>query len=90
MILNELVSNCLKHAFPEGRGGKINIDLQRDDDNRYALDVGDNGVGMPKELDFKNTKTLGLQVVNTLVNQLDGTIELDRSGGTCFRISFSG
>ena len=58
-------------------------------DNRYALTVGDNGVGMPKELDFRKTKTLGLQVVSTLVDQLDGKIELDRSGGTYFRISFS-
>ena len=89
LIINELVSNCLKHAFPDAKGGEINIDLHRNVDNRYALTVSDNGVGLPKELDFKNTKTLGLQVVNTLVDQLDGTIELDRSSGTSFRISYS-
>jgi PAS domain S-box-containing protein len=90
LIINELVSNCLKYAFPEGRGGEINIELQRDDDNKFALTVGDNGIGMPKELDFRDTKTLGLQVVNTLVDQIDGMIELDRNGGTCFIISFPG
>ena len=90
LIMNELVSNCLKHAFQEGLGGEINISLYKELDNRYVLTVGDNGVGMPKDLDFKNTKTLGLQVVNTLVDQLDGHIELDRSGGTSFRISFEG
>jgi two-component sensor histidine kinase len=90
LIINELVSNCLKHAFPEGRVGEINIDLQRDDDNKFALTVEDNGIGMPRDLDFRDTKTLGLQVVNTLAVQLDGSIELDRSGGTCFRFSFSG
>ena len=90
LIINELVSNSLKHAFQEGRGGEIHIDLQRDDDNRYALSVGDNGVGIPEGLDFTKTQTLGLQLVNALIYQIDGKIELDRSTGTCFRISFAG
>jgi two-component sensor histidine kinase/PAS domain-containing protein len=89
LIISELVSNSMKHAFLNGRGGEIMIGLHRDVDNRYALTVGDNGVGMPKDLDFKETKTLGLQVVNTLVDQLNGNIELDRSSGTYFRISFT-
>jgi PAS domain S-box-containing protein len=89
LIINELVSNSLKHAFPGNREGKLNIDLHKDDGG-HTLTVSDNGVGMPDKVDFRNTKTLGLQVVNTLVDQLDGTIELVDNGGTIFRISFPG
>jgi two-component sensor histidine kinase len=89
LILNELVSNCLKHAFPDGREGEIRIELRSDGNGKFTLMVSDNGVGLPKDLDFRNTKSLGLQLVNTLVNQLEGTIELDRRGGTAFKITFS-
>ncbi len=51
--------------------------------------VSDNGVGLLEDLDFRNTESLGLQLVNTLVNQLEGTIELDRRGGTAFKITFA-
>ena len=86
LIINELVSNSLKHAFPEGRTGEIHIEL-RDGEGQFRLVASDDGVGFPKDLDFRNTKTLGLQLVNTLVEQLKGTIELDRSGGTAFKIT---
>ena len=86
-IINELVSNSLKHAFPAGRKGKIIINF-RLDDNMYRLIVGDTGVGFPKEVDFRNTKTLGLQLVNMFVQQLKGNIKLDRTGGTKFMITF--
>ena len=89
LILNELVSNSLKHAFPGGREGEIRIELRSDDDGQFTLMVSDNGVGIPKDLDFRNTESLGLQLVDTLVNQLEGTIELDRSGGTAFEITFT-
>ena len=89
LILNELVSNSLKHAFPDGREGEIRIELGSDDDNRFTLMFGDNGVGFPEDLDFRNTESLGLQLVNNLVHQLEGTIELDRSGGTAFKITFA-
>jgi PAS domain S-box-containing protein len=88
LIINELISNCLKHAFPAGRGGEVNIELQRDVENMYVLTVEDNGIGIPKDLDFKNTQTLGLQVVNTLVGQIDGTIELNQQNGTNISIFF--
>jgi len=90
LIINELVSNALKHAFPNGKEGQIRIDLQSDANGKFNLIVSDNGVGMPKGLDFNNTRTLGLQLVNTLVNQLDGTIELDGREGVSFRMSFPG
>jgi PAS domain S-box-containing protein len=88
LILNELVSNSLKHAFPDSRRGEIRIELRSDDD-QFALMAGDDGIGLPEDLDFRNPESLGLQLVNMLVDQLEGTIELDRSGGTAFEIVFA-
>jgi PAS domain S-box-containing protein len=88
LILNELVSNALKHAFPDGREGEVRIEL-RADDGQLTLIVSDNGVGLPQDLDFRDTESLGLQLVNTLVEQIEGTIELDRSDGTAFKITFT-
>jgi two-component sensor histidine kinase len=91
LIVNELVTNSLKHAFPDGRGGEIRVELRSDGDNKFALMVSDDGVGLPEDLDFRKTESLGLQLVNNLsVVQLEGTIDLDRSGGTVFRITFTG
>lgn len=90
LIINELVSNCLKHAFTGDRAGnEIRIELQPEADRGYLLKVSDNGVGFPAELDFRETKTLGLQLVGTLVEQLHGTIELERAAGTTFIMHFS-
>ncbi|WP_424356997.1 sensor histidine kinase [Methanocella sp. MCL-LM] len=89
LIVNELVSNSLKHAFPDGRKGEVSITLTRTGD-RYILAVGDNGIGFPPEIDFRNTGSLGMQLVSTLVTQLEGTIELDSTMGTKFIISFAG
>jgi two-component sensor histidine kinase len=88
LIINELVSNALKHAFPEGRKGEINIELFRNGD-KFTLVVGDDGVGFPKDLDFRQTESLGLMLVRTLTQQLGGTIELSRNLGTEFKIIFS-
>jgi two-component sensor histidine kinase len=87
LILNELVSNALKHAFPGDRTGKISVDLHTDGD-QYVLLVKDDGVGFPQDLDFRNTTSLGLQLVNSLVKQLDGTIEMYSNGGTKFTVTF--
>jgi len=86
LIINELISNSLKHAFPTGQG-EICVDLHPDDDT-VALTVSDNGGGFPADLDFRNTDSLGLQLVNTLTKQLGGTIELDRRAGTAFKLKF--
>ena len=88
LIINELISNSLKHAFPDSRNGKISIKLLSDNDNKYTLVVSDNGIGLPENLDFRNTESLGLQLVNTLTDQLHGTIEVDGSGGTSVKIIF--
>jgi two-component sensor histidine kinase/HAMP domain-containing protein len=90
LIINELVTNSLKYAFPEGREGTVYISMRKIDEERLELVLSDNGIGMPEDLDFRNTRTLGLQLVTTLSeHQLQGSIELDRTEGTEFRIKFS-
>jgi PAS domain S-box-containing protein len=88
LIVNELVSNALKYAFPNGKTGEIRIDLHEEEEKRLALIVSDNGVGFPAEMDFRQTASLGLQLVNTLTDQLEGTITLARNHGTTFKIVF--
>jgi two-component sensor histidine kinase len=87
LILNELISNSLKHGFPERRSGELYISLKFVDD-KYELIVGDTGIGFPEDIDFKKTDSLGLQLVNNLVNQIDGEIELNKSHGTEYKIIF--
>lgn len=87
LILNELISNALKHAFPEGRSGTLRIEAQ-DHDGRVELAVIDNGVGVPEDLDTRQRKSLGLEIVEILARQLRGTWELKREAGTTFRLSF--
>jgi len=87
LIVNELVSNALKHAFPGGRKGRVTVGLERAN-GTCILRVSDDGVGFPAHVDFRNTESLGLQLVNTLTEQLEGNIELSCNGGTTFTISF--
>jgi two-component sensor histidine kinase len=89
LILHELISNALKHAFPDGTSGTIAVTLQAHCEGRYTLKVHDTGVGFPPELDFRHTSSLGLQLVHMLVDQLDGTIELTTVGGTTFTVTFA-
>ncbi len=88
LIINELVSNAIRHAFPGGREGEVVVRMQSGGSGRISLVVGDNGAGFPGDIDFRNTKSLGMQLVNSLVSQLDGTIELDKGGGTAFTVTF--
>jgi two-component sensor histidine kinase len=87
LLLNELISNCLKHAFPNAAQGCLRVALFRKD-GANVLIVADNGVGFPDHADFRNTKSFGLQLVNTLVDQLDGEISLTTNPGTTFTIQF--
>ncbi len=87
LIINELVSNAFKHAFPNGKSGKIHVFLKNKLDN-YTIMVKDTGVGLPAEAGSDHSGTLGLQLVHDLVKQIDGTMETHRSGGTTFQISF--
>jgi PAS domain S-box-containing protein len=88
LIVVELVSNALKHAFPEGRTGLITLELQADPGALRTLRVADNGVGLPAGLDPLHTDTLGLKLVSNLADQLGGTLEIERTGGTAFRLTF--
>jgi len=101
LILNELISNALKHAFPPGQerlagparpadeADEIQIELRQADDKTLTLVVADNGIGWPPDLDFCNTSSFGLQLVNNLVKQLEGSIELDSRRGTQFKIKLA-
>jgi PAS domain S-box-containing protein len=89
LIVSELLSNCIKYAFPKNQEGKINITLRMLDGNEIELIVSDNGVGIPEHIDFRSSNTLGLQLVTILAeDQLNGNIVLDRSHGTSFHITF--
>tara|TARA_B100000795_G_C22806559_1_gene445292 strand:- start:1764 stop:4664 length:2901 start_codon:yes stop_codon:yes gene_type:complete len=87
LIVNELVSNCFKYAFGEKKTGNIKISFERDGDNKRLV-VHDSGQGLPNGLDFKNTDSLGLQLVVTLVDQIDGDINYEFSNGSKFIINF--
>ncbi len=87
LVISELVSNSLKHAFPQGRTGKLIISLKTRDQWNELI-ISDDGIGFPDQFDFQNTETLGLKLVTTLLNQLNGEITLDRSHGTEFKIIF--
>jgi PAS domain S-box-containing protein len=86
LISNELVTNALKYAFPGGRAGTITIELRAGSENNAIFTVRDDGIGLPEHIDIEESPTFGLQLVNDLVKQIDGTIELSRDGGTAFTI----
>lgn len=87
LIFGELISNSIKHAFKEGVKGKIKVGFEKIGED-LILTVSDNGSGLPDEIDFHKTESLGLQLVNSLVEQLEGSITLDKSHGTKFTIKF--
>ena len=89
LIVNELLSNTLKHAFPDGRHGQVSLILHRDANYRITLIVRDNGIGFPQNLDFHNLESLGMELVCTLTEQLEGTLELEPILGTSFKLTFS-
>lgn len=99
LISNELISNALKHAFP-GRGSRrpdeypgekaqLQVVLERKDSRGIHLRVCDNGVGLPPGFDLQNADGLGWQLVQDLVNQLNGTLEIESRRGTCFKIGIT-
>jgi two-component sensor histidine kinase len=88
LIINELISNSFKHAFPSGRQGEIQLSLQQRQPEQLELVVRDNGVGLRANFDFEDTGSLGLLLVKRLTRQLDGTISLNQEAGTEFRITF--
>lgn len=88
LIVNELISNALKHAFPEKHRGRIEIELRQDDSGHLVLTVSDNGIGLPIGLDLETAPTLGLQLVTLLTDQLRGSLSIEPAQPTRFAIRF--
>jgi PAS domain S-box-containing protein len=90
LIINELVSNSLKYAFPEGKQGLVTINLKLSQDNRkmFVLTVADDGIGLPPNFDLETSDSLGLQLVFNLTEQLGGTIQVSGNKGTFYKIIF--
>jgi two-component sensor histidine kinase len=87
LIINELVSNALKHAFPENRAGQVRIEARKADSGHYILNISDNGVGLPEEVLHGEIESLGLKLVRGLAeNQLGGSYSVKHNQGTCFTI----
>jgi len=88
LIVNELLSNTLKHAFPQGRKGQVKITMYQQNNGQIVVEVADNGIGFPEDLDFRNVESLGMELVCTLTEQLEGEITLLRDHGTTFELRF--
>jgi PAS domain S-box-containing protein len=88
LIVNELLSNTFKYAFPERKSGEVFIELRREPGGTVHLLVGDNGVGLPRGFDWENSPTLGLRLVRALARQIEANVETNGSRGTVFSITF--
>ncbi len=88
MLVNELLTNAFKHAFPGGRSGEVWLALQRQEDGKIRLAVADNGVGLPPGLDFTNATSLGAQIVTMLARQLGGRLSVKTGEGATFEVIF--
>ncbi|HEX2731572.1 MAG TPA: PAS domain S-box protein [Polyangiaceae bacterium] len=88
LILNELITNALKHGFPEGRAGRIHVDLRKSEAQCLVLSVSDDGIGLPADFDIEQSTSLGMQLVSTLVEQLNGHLAIRRHEGTTFIVTF--
>jgi len=89
LIINELISNALKHGFPDDRAGTVTVSFRSMGEKKYYLEVSDDGVGLPPGLDIDSTTALGMQLVKVIIEQLAGTMEVEREQGTSFKIHFS-
>jgi two-component sensor histidine kinase len=88
LIVNELITNAVKHAFPRERRGTVRVELSASG-GRVRLSVGDDGVGLPADFDMAKSRTLGIQLISTLAQQLNATVEVERDRGSTFRVSFA-
>ncbi|NJL44828.1 MAG: response regulator [Leptolyngbyaceae cyanobacterium SM2_3_12] len=89
LIVSELISNCFRHAFPPQQGGHLWVTAHQGPDQRITLQVRDDGLGLPADLDIGQTESLGLQLVSLLTQQLQGDIQVQRQGGTTFQLVFA-
>jgi len=87
LILNEMISNSLKHAFPKDKHGQVTVRFHLEG-NEYKLVVSDDGIGIPEGLDYENSDSLGLKLIYSLSDQIEGKVKLDTTNGTKFEITF--
>ena len=88
LILNEILSNSLRYAFPGDRKGKIMINCKKGND-LCSLEISDDGIGIDEAIDLKKDNTLGMTLINSLAKQLNATLEIDFSQGTKYKITFN-
>jgi two-component sensor histidine kinase len=88
LVVSELVTNALKHAFPDNRRGSLQVQLERVPQSRLRLTVKDDGVGLARDFPAGADATLGLDLVAIFAKQLEADIVVERDGGTCFRLTF--
>jgi len=88
LLISEVVSNSLKHAFPQGSGGEVRVFLRQQSETTISLILSDDGIGLPPELDWTTSRSLGLRLVRALAQQLRGTLEIRSQGGTEVRLTF--
>lgn len=89
LLLNELVTNAFKHAFPEGRSGTVRVQLYQDETQHLNLKIWDDGVGLPPDINWQNSSSLGLKLVRILAKQLKASLVMDCSQGTFVHLTFS-
>ncbi|MGA1623398.1 MAG: sensor histidine kinase, partial [Synechocystis sp.] len=89
LIVNELLLNTFKHAFPDQRGGTVNLSLKSQSNDSYLLVVKDDGVGFPPDFDFTQAESLGWQLINLLTDQLDGLIRIKEGDDTRIELLFA-
>jgi two-component sensor histidine kinase len=88
LLCHELISNCLKHAFPGQQSGDVTITIRAIPAGQLTVTIHDTRIGFPERVDWYKTESLGLQVACLLTRQLQGTITLTRDGGMCFTLTF--
>jgi PAS domain S-box-containing protein len=89
LLINEIVSNALKYAFPGNAEGEIKIELKKLPENKIEMIISDNGIGMPEGFDIEQSESLGLQLITALTNQLDGVLRVSLDHGTSFSVTFT-
>ena len=87
LLVNEIVTNSLKHAFPNERKGEVKIDIKMDGEN-YVMKISDNGIGIPGNINFDEEKSMGVQLIKMLTEQLDAKVEINRDYGTEYIMTF--
>jgi two-component sensor histidine kinase len=88
LLINEVIVNAINHAFPDGRKRVVQIGLKPAPGETIEVRVADDGIGFPEGMDFRKSESFGTQLINLLAKQLEATVELDRTGGTAFTVTF--